>query len=186
MLPLELDLEIKPDMHKYLIQTYLNKIHQFYRILDINLSPLCQGSPPTNELGPSETFILQMVYSIASHCSPGDRSQLQVLADKCYNSALQRFHVIMTDLNISTLRAITLLALHSLFDPRQGNTGQLIGFASRLVIDIGANSDQETNIRDIQMAIYCIDNQFATAIDRPSYLPEPVSNHEFISLLSVR
>ncbi len=173
---LENDLIVKVEMHQFLLKTYFSEIHPLYPFLDESLSFLSPDTPPQIEARPSETFILQMVYSIAGHCVPGDKSRLLLLSDACHHRALRHIDNATSDLSPITLQAIMLMALHSLFDPRKGNFGQLIGFAARLGIDLGSHDtpDRETTMRNVQTSIYCMENQFATVLDRPSFFPEPV------------
>jgi hypothetical protein len=147
------------------------------------------------ERAPWQHFILELVYSIACHhildCAAAtdqDGSyRYRALADECHRRALQHIDHATADMSLITLQAITLLALHSLFDPQRGNFGQLIGFAARLAIDLGSGGgtgsstgrldppdQKEVRMQRIYMSIYCMENQFATALDRPCFLPEPV------------
>lgn len=115
-------------------------------------------------------------YCTACHCTNQDGYCM--LADECHERALLYIDVATADITITTLQAITLLALHNLFNPQKGNFGQLIGFAARLAIDIGRHDtpDQETRMQHIYSSIYCMENHFATALDRPSFLSEPVGS----------
>ena len=171
------DLIVRPRMHQFLLQTYLTEIHPLYPFLDRSFRFLSPQSPLIQDLSPSESFILQMVYSVACHCCPGIVNRLVALSDACHARAVQCFDSATADLSVVTLQAITLMALRSLFDPQKGNFGQLITFAGRLAIDIGGQDmpARGENMRDIQTSIYCMENQFATVLDRPPFLTEPVS-----------
>jgi hypothetical protein len=174
---LEADLQITPKIHQHLIQQYVLEINPLYPILDSSLSFLSLESPFVNDMTPSETFILQMMYSISCHWDDALSIKLLGLSDACYARALKHIDTVTANLTHLTLQAISLLALRGLFDPQKGNFGQLIAFASRLVIDIGGQdiTAHGQEIRNIYTSIYCMENQFATALDRPQFLPEPVS-----------
>lgn len=170
------DLIVKPRMHQFLLQKYLSVIHPIYPFLDSSLPFLSPHTTPTQDLSPAETFILQMVYSITCQCIQGRGNQLLPLSDACYTRALQHIDSATANLTIITLQAITLLAMHSLFDPQKGNFGQLITLAARLAIDIGGQDmpARGENMRNIHSSIYCMENQVTVALDRPPFLPEPV------------
>lgn len=171
------DLVVGPRMHQFLLQTYLEEIQPIYPFLDCSPSFLTpEGSTPP-DLQKPEVFILQMVYSVACHCAPASQNLFPSLSDACYNRALQHIDDTTANLSVITLQAIILLALRSLFEPQKGNFGQLIAFAARLAIDIGGQDipARGEHMRNIHTTIYCMENQFATVIDRPPFLPEPVS-----------
>ncbi|RDW72227.1 hypothetical protein BP5796_08261 [Coleophoma crateriformis] len=149
--------------------------------MDSSLPFLNPQLPCAQELLPSEAFILQMVYSIACQCVPDRGNQLLSLSDACYARALKNIDSATANLTVETLQAITLLALRSLFDPQNGNFGQLVAFAARLAIDIGGQDIPAwgENMRNIHTSIYCMERQFATALDRPPFLPEPTRSINF-------
>ncbi|KAJ5761421.1 hypothetical protein N7533_003460 [Penicillium manginii] len=134
--------------------------------------------------------MLELIYSIASHQVIAQSSNYekiyyyQKLADSCHRKALFIFDKAATDISIGTLETVTLAALHSLLSPQTGNIGQLIGLAARLAIDLGAvdrphiNSNEENKIEQIYKSVYCLENQYATALDRPGLLPPPVIDPE--------
>lgn len=117
-----------------------------------------------------------MVYSIACQCVPDRGNRLLSLSDACYTRALKHIDSATANLTVETLQSIALLALRSLFDPQKGNFGQLIAFAARLAIDIGGQDIPAwgDSMRNIYTSIYCMESQFATVLDRPLFLPEPV------------
>jgi len=174
-------LTVTPPMHQFLIQSYWTEVHPLYPFLDPSIEVLSIVKIPGPDLPPIDSFVLNMVYSIACHCVPGEKHRFQQLGSSCYRRALNHINVATSDLTVVTLQSITLLALHSLFDPQNGNFGQLIGFAARLVTDIGGydTPDRETRMQKIHTSIYCMENHYATVLDRPSFLPEPNRPLEF-------
>ena len=180
---------VNHEVHKYLVTTYFKDIHCLYPFLDESLpflSPDWFMSSNPSELAPWERFILELVYSIACHhildhvVTDHDRYCYRELSDECYRRGLEYINQATADTTMTTLQAIILLALHSLFAPQRGNFGQLIGFAARLAIDLGIGgdkqgfTDEEVKMQRIYASIYCMENQFATTMDRPGFLPEPV------------
>lgn len=180
---------INREIHQYLLTTYFTDIHCLYPFLDESLpflSPDGYVGNDSTELAPWQRFILELVYSIACHhiidCVATDQDgyHYRALADECHRRALQHIDHATADISIITLQATTLLALHSLFAPQRGNFGQLIGFSARLAIDLGTGGkpdppdQKEVRMQQIYLSIYCMENQFATALDRPCFLPEPV------------
>jgi hypothetical protein len=88
------------------------------------------------------------------------------------------------DPNIATLRAVILLAIHSSFDPKSGNSGQQIALAGRLAFDLEAKAElQELQpkeveiLRNMHMTIFSMENHIASTLDRPALFPEPVRSH---------
>jgi hypothetical protein len=175
---IEENLFVGPKMHEFLLGIYFSEIHPLYPFLDESLPFLSFEQSVQHDHTAVDIFILQLVYANACHCVPGDKGQLLALGAACHGRALARIDNATADGNVITLQAITLLALHSLFEPQKGNFGQLIGFAARLAIDIGAHDapSQEARMQDIHAAIYCMENHYASTLDRPSFLPEPVSS----------
>jgi hypothetical protein len=182
-------IKINREIHQYLLMTYFRDIHCLYPFLDESLpflSPDGYVGHDSTELAPWQRFILELVYSIASHhildfdATDQGGYRYRALADECHRRALQHIDLATADISIITLQAITLLALHSLFAPQRGNFGQLIGLSARLAIDLGTGSkpeppdQKEVRMQQIYLSIYCLENQFATALDRPCFLPEPV------------
>lgn len=176
------------EVHKYLVTTYFKDIHCLYPFLDGSLpflSPDWFMSSGSSGLAPWERFILELVYSIACHhildhvLTDHDRYCYRELSDECYHRSLGYINQATADTTMATLQAIVLLALHTLFAPQNGNFGQLIGFAARLAIDLGVGdkqgfTDEEVKMQRIHASIYCMENQFATTMDRPGFLPERV------------
>jgi hypothetical protein len=83
---------------------------------------------------------------------------------------------------IDTLRAVLLLAINSLFDPKTGNIGQQVALATRLAYNLEAQRelqelapDEVDVLRNMHMTIFSIENEIASTLDRPATFPEPVS-----------
>lgn len=82
---------------------------------------------------------------------------------------------------VATLRAVLLLAINSLFDPKSGNIGQQIALASRLALHLDTQLEtkqlppEDANMmQSMHSTIFSLDNQIASCLDRPAYFPEPV------------
>jgi hypothetical protein len=146
---------------------------------------------------------LNMIYSIACYVFPstGKRHDLQhtwnpsgrlsfhqanslkyrALAIDYYTKAMEHLGTATMDPNLATLRAVLLLAIHSSFDPKSGNSGQQIALAGRLAFDLEAKAElQELQpneievLRNMHMTIFSLENQVASTLDRPALFPEPV------------
>jgi hypothetical protein len=94
------------------------------------------------------------------------------------------------DATIEGLRAILLLAINSLFDPLKGNIGQQIALATRLALALEQKghelSPSEMNmVRCMHTAIFSLENEIATVLDRPATFPEPVSLRSLAKLLTM-
>ncbi|KAJ4369519.1 hypothetical protein N0V86_009354 [Didymella sp. IMI 355093] len=79
-----------------------------------------------------------------------------------------------------TLRAVLLMAINSLFDPKSGNIGQQIALAARMAYSLEATAEQEGStpsntetLRNMHMTIFSIENEIASTLDRPATFPEP-------------
>lgn len=191
--PFQGDLTPDQETFEYLVVKYISDIQSIYPLLHETLpflSPewLVENNEPN--LTHMQRFMLEMVYSVASHRvldeSPihEGMNYYQKLADASHRRGLMIFDKAATDISIHTLETVTLAALHSLFSPQTGNIGQLIGLAARLAIDLGAvdkpnnNSNERNKIEQIYKSIYCLENQYATALDRPGLLPPPMIDPE--------
>jgi hypothetical protein len=190
-----------------LLHLYLEVIQPVYPILDLALPVgryLVEDVP--TDLTPTEIFTLNMIYSIACYVLPstGKQHDLQhtwnpsgrlsyhqanslkyrLLATEYYTKAMEHLGTATTDPDIATLRAVLLLAIHSSFDPKTGNSGQQIALAGRLAFDLEAKAElQELQpneievLRNMHMTIFSLENQVASTLDRPALFPEPVSLH---------
>lgn len=155
------------------------------------------------DLTPNETFSLNMIYSIACHTIPnsakrqdarnlwqssGKQARYQAnclkyrnLAGKFYDKAMDHVEAATLEPTIDTLRAVLLMALNSLFDPKSGNIGQQIALAARLAYSLEAKAQQEGSmpdnaemLRNMHMTIFSVENEIASTLDRPATFPEPV------------
>lgn len=162
------------ELHDFLLQVYLSRINCLFPILQPNGPPFIAIPSSSANSAAWQEFMRYAIYSIACRCV--EIEGYRALSEDCYMRALEHFDRATTDTSIETLQAITLLALYSFFAPQAGNTGQLIGFAARMVMDIERHDcqDQHIIIRRIYTSIYAMENQLATALDRPGLLLEPV------------
>lgn len=188
-LPEDFDLTPNQETHEYLVKSYLSDIQSIYPFLDETLpflSPEWLVERTDTDLTLRQRFMMELIYSISSHRALDNSPSHQVgfdyqrLADTCHRKGLMVFDKAATDISMGTLEALTLAALHSLLSPQTGNVGQLIGLAARVAIDLGAvdrpgnNSNEGDRIERICKSVYCLENQYATALDRPGLLPPPV------------
>jgi hypothetical protein len=187
-----------------LLHLYLEVIQPVWPILDTALPVgryLVKDVP--TDLTATEIFTLNMIYSIACYVFPstGKRHDLQhtwnpsgrlsfhqanslkyrALAIDYYTKAMEHLGTATMDPNLATLRAVLLLAIHSSFDPKSGNSGQQIALAGRLAFDLEAKAElQELQpneievLRNMHMTIFSLENQVASTLDRPALFPEPV------------
>jgi hypothetical protein len=187
-----------------LLELYMEIIQPVYPILD--MSPpvgryLVQDVP--SDLTPTETFSLNMIYSIACYILPNtgtrhnpelswhssgrasyqaaNSAKYRALARQYYLTAMEHLEAATVDPNLATLRAVLLLAIHSSFDPKSGNFGQQIALSARLAIDLKAKAElQELQLNEVEvlrnmhMTIFSLENQVASTLDRPAVFPEPV------------
>lgn len=164
-------------MHHFLVSKYFETLHGLFPVVDRELPYLKE--PPTSISGlfPSESFMLNMVYSIACHCLPGNDRQLVLLSDAFYREALVHVEKITAELSLEALQAVMLLALRSIFDAQNGSLGQQVAFAHRLEVELSAREVDESapELQQLRTSIFCIGNQVASALDRPSGLVESVS-----------
>lgn len=156
------------------------------------------------DLSPIETFSLNMIYSIACHVIPnsakrqdarnlwqssGKQARYQAnclkyrhLASKFYDKAMDHVEAATLEPTLDTLRAVLLMAINSLFDPKAGNIGQQIALAARIAYSLEAKTEQEgappggsvEMLRHMHMTIFSIENEIASTLDRPATFPEPV------------
>ena len=173
-----------------------------YPIVDMSHRYL--GLDVPTDLTPVETFSLNMIYSIACHVIPnsakrqdarnlwqssGKQARYQAnclkyrsLAGKFYDKAMDHVEAATLEPTVDTLRAVLLMAINSLFDPKSGNIGQQIALAARIAYSLEAKAEQEDStpehtemLRNMHMTIFSIENEIASTLDRPATFPEPVS-----------
>jgi hypothetical protein len=187
-----------------LIALYLEIIQPVYPILELSLPVgryLVEDVP--TDLTPTETFTLNMIYSVSCYILPNtgkkhdpehtwhpsgrlsyhqaNSLKYRALATEYYLKAMENLEAATMTPNIATLRAVLLLAIHSSFDPKSGNSGQQIALAARLAFDLEAKAElQELQPKEIEvlhnmhMTIFSLENQVASTLDRPALFPEPV------------
>ena len=172
-----------------------------YPIVDMSHRYL--GLDVPTDLTPIETFSLNMIYSIACHVIPnsakrqdarnlwqssGKQARYQAnclkyrsLAGKFYDKAMDHIEAATLEPTVDTLRAVLLMAINSLFDPKSGNIGQQIALAARIAYSLEAKAEQEGStpehtemLRNMHMTIFSIENEIASTLDRPATFPEPV------------
>lgn len=172
-----------------------------YPIIDVSHRYLQLDVPV--DLAPIETFSLNMIYSIACHVIPnsakrqdarnlwqssGKQARYQSnclryrnLAGRFYDKAMVYVEEATLEPVVDTLRAVLLMAINSLFDPKSGNIGQQIALAARLAYSLETKAKQEGTtpedaemLRNMHMTIFSIENEIASTLDRPATFPEPV------------
>ncbi|KAF2269995.1 hypothetical protein CC78DRAFT_188469 [Lojkania enalia] len=173
-----------------LVELYLKTLQPLYPILDPSLRFLTQQIP--EDLEPPEVFSLNMIYSIACHFYPGTIPsyrpsgklsfaqarffRYRELGEGFFEKAMEHLEASTVDPSISTLRAVLLLAIHSLFEPKLGNVGQQVALATRLALSLEKqelDTKDRMTIRDMHSTIFSIENELASALDRPATFPEP-------------
>ncbi|OSS48157.1 hypothetical protein B5807_07746 [Epicoccum nigrum] len=183
-----------------LVEEYLECMQPVYPIVDMSHRYL--GLDVPTDLTPIETFSLNMIYSIACHVIPnsakrqdarnlwqssGKQARYQAnclkyrsLASKFYDKAMDHVEAATLEPTVDTLRAVLLMAINSLFDPKSGNIGQQIALAARIAYSLEAKAEQEGStpdhtemLRNMHMTIFSIENEIASTLDRPATFPEP-------------
>lgn len=183
-----------------LVEVFIDCIQPLYPVLDPHAPYLARHPPP--EMSPVELFCSNMVYSIACHVMPGttrrkhpqhqwnpsgklsyhmgNSIKYRGMAAKFHDAAMQYLEASTADSTIDTLRAVLLLAINSLFDPKSGNIGQQIALAARLALTLESrelNPDETLMLRKMHSTIFSIENELASTLDRPATFPEPVRVH---------
>ncbi|KAH7117888.1 hypothetical protein B0J11DRAFT_94821 [Dendryphion nanum] len=191
-----------PSSYYSLVQTYLNVIQPLYPIIDLSSRFLTLEVPP--DLNSIETFALNMIYSIACYLEPDINRNVnfephgkldyhhrasdryRCLAATFFDRAMEHLEASTLEPSIATLRAVLLLAINSLFDPKSGNIGQQVALATRLALSLEAKSDAQelgpedsVMIRNMNSTIFCIENDIASTLDRPATFPEPEGDINF-------
>ncbi|QDS69074.1 hypothetical protein FKW77_009984 [Venturia effusa] len=177
----ELDIEdigVSPELHEYLVTNFLSGIHQVYPILDESSPYLLLDSATKSS---NDAFALHMMYAISCLSSP-EQPKLKNLGSSFYRRALRNIEKATVEPTIATLQVATLLALHSLLDPSNGNIGQHIAFAIRLSIGLADTDgpDQDPILWSLYPVVYALENTVATALDRINTFPEPTGPIEFV------
>ena len=170
-LPTEHEFVITTEIHRFLLGTYLYNIHCLYPFLDNTSPPLTLVTQSLTTQEPWQEFMLQMIYAVACFCV--DKEGYRSLAADCHRRAMKYIDRATAHTNVESLQAVIILAVHGLFQPKHGNVSQLIGFATRLMMDIERYcQNQGTSMHGIYTTLYCLENQCATVLDRPTLLPE--------------
>ena len=167
----EQEFVITTEIHRFLLETYLNNIHCLYPFLDKNSPPLTLVTQSLTTPEPWQEFMSQMVYSVACYCV--DQDGYRNLGGESYRRAMKYIDRATASTTVESLQAVIILAVHGLFQPQHGNVSQLIGFACRLMLDIERyGQNQSAPMHNIYITLYSLENQYATALDRPTLLPE--------------
>lgn len=187
-----------PAKNYELVDVYLNIIQPLYPILDLSARYLAPEPPP--DLTDTELFNLNMACSIACHVMPsthrrrhphhlwnatgrlsyhqGNSLKYRNIAITYFAQAMDRLEASTMEPTIDTLRAVLLLAINSLFDPKSGNIGQQVALATRLALALerAELGPKDTEIlRYMHSTIFSLENELASTLDRPATFPEPVS-----------
>ncbi|PSN74611.1 hypothetical protein BS50DRAFT_19803 [Corynespora cassiicola Philippines] len=191
-----------PAKNHELVEAYMQAVQPLYPILDSSLRFLSPELP--SDLSDTELFSLNMMYSIACHVVPstprarnprhlwnpsgrlsyhqGNALKYRSFAGTFYSRAMEYLEASTVDPTIETLRAVLLLAINSLFDPKSGNIGQQVALATRLALDLEAKLDLEPQemepndakvLRNMHSTIFSLENEIASTLDRPATFPEP-------------
>lgn len=185
-----------------LMELYLEVMQPVYPILDLSERYIARDVP--RNLTATEMFSLNMIYSIACYVLPntgkrpnardvwnssgrhsyhqGNSLKYRILANEFFARAMVYLEAATAEPTIGTVRAVLLLAINSLFDPKSGNTGQQIALAARLLLDLEARAELDEfevaevrMLRDMHMTVFSLENEIASTLDRPAMFPEPVS-----------
>lgn len=118
-----------------------------------------------------------MLYATSCLCVPGHRQShsLLPLAKAFHRKAMHHAEAATSDVSVRVLRNLAAMALNSLFAPDHGNLNQLIGLTSRMCVDLGVPRSDDASLHKLYLAIICMERQVALALDRPWFIPEPVS-----------
>ncbi|KAJ4363569.1 hypothetical protein N0V83_009865 [Neocucurbitaria cava] len=183
-----------------LLELFIETIQPVYPILDPSLRYLSREMPA--DLTATEHFALYMIYSISCYILPntGKRKnseqvwnptgrlsyhqansiKYRALATQYFEKAMGYLEAATVEPTIATLRSVLLLAINSSFDPKSGNIGQQVALAARLAFDLESKRElQELEPNDVEMlrtmhmAIFSLENQVASTLDRPALFPEP-------------
>jgi len=168
---------INLDVYIHLGNLYLVEIEPLFPLLNKQLQSLVLTNP-TNCSSSVERLILFIIYNISCRLLRGsDEHKWLTLGEYFRKHAMGLLEACTTDPTMPTLRIILLLAISSLFEPRDGNIGQQIALASRLAIDLASNDldqDDKEYLQQMHSVIFCLENEVATCLDRPATFAEPV------------
>jgi hypothetical protein len=186
--PVDLELmldetKIRPHIYAHMGQIYLTKIEPFFPLLDDSLRDLVL-TPLANSSTSLQKFILFMIYSISCQLMRSPNEHRWLSLGECFRKqAMSLLEVCTSEPTISTLRVILLLAIYTLIEPKEGNIGQQIALASRLAIDLAShdlNRENAASLQQMYTVIFCLENEVATSLDRPTTFPEPVRRYELL------
>ncbi|KAF2112535.1 hypothetical protein BDV96DRAFT_579867 [Lophiotrema nucula] len=179
-----------PISNHELVRYYLAIIQPLYPILDPSLRFLAPDLPP--DLSHAELFCLYMIYSIACHFYPGTSPcytpdgklsfhhakfyRYRIMGEGYFKEAMKYLEASTVEPTIPTLRAVLLLAINSLFEPKSGNIGQQVALATRLALSLEKQDlgpEDAAMIHNMHLTIFSIENEIASTLDRPATFPEP-------------
>lgn len=165
------------DLHAFLLHNYRANLHVLYPVFDDDEPLLDPRRDRGAEVTPAQQFRLNMIYSTSCLCVPGYRQSpsLLPLAKTFHRRAMEHVDGATSDVSIPVLRNFTIMALNSLFAPDQGNLTQLVGLACRMCVDLNVPRSEDKSLRKLFLAILCIERQVSVTLDRPLFMPWPVS-----------
>lgn len=185
-----------------LVDVYLEAVHPLYPVVDLSARYL-SAAPPA-KLTDTECFHLNMIYAIACHVMPstvwkkhpehqwnpsgrlsyqqGNAAKYRLFAASMLDEAMKYLEPATAEVSLDTLRAVLLLTIHSLFEPKNGNIGQQMALATRLAMTLESqyelqrlDPEDAQVMRNLHSTIFSIENEIASTLDRPPTFPEPVS-----------
>lgn len=166
------------ELYNHLLHHFATHIHALYPILDVRELEFSRSEQARSIPSSSRDFTQNMICAIscASLSDQGLRAQdLIPLACNFYEKAMERIQDVTDNVSVLTLRSTALLALFSLFVPKQGNFTQLISLAARLCLDLGIQKTEDVALRKLYLSVICMERQVALTLDRPWLLPTIVS-----------
>jgi hypothetical protein len=175
-----LGLELSVQLPAIDAQTHLHLMQAYTAAIDIVFPLLTDRDhslrPDLANANAADRFTLFMIYSIACCLVSNTDERWHLLGKSCHKEAMLLLDSCTAEADITTLKSILLLAIHSLTDPQSGNLGQQIALASRLVIELGTQDlppEHSALLESMYSIVFCLENDMCGALDRPATLLEP-------------
>jgi hypothetical protein len=158
-------------------QHYMNNVHMFSPVLDESTfyaSVDAVYNTDTSVATPFDHFIVRMVLAIASISLSDERGDAPYSDGVGHiNAALEHAETVLRPGSIASIQAMVLLAIYSLLDPHHFDAWNLIGAASRAMVDLGLHQEPPKNApipkaklelrRRVFYSIYTLDRQVETS-----------------------
>ena len=164
-----------------LVQRYLDTVYVLMPLMaetDLMASLAAVYQDTGRQARPFDQWTVRMVLAIVmASMAPSKNSDAEMKALQQVSAALEVAEEVLHPGSIAGLQAILLLTQYSMIDPQHFRSWQLLGTASRVLVDLGLHQEPSVDAkvdkdtleirRRVFHTLYCIDRQISMANYQP-------------------